>query len=115
METWSLPRLLCASLSVLLLGLPGPLWAGTPAANGTDPVTAGFYYSTAGGELGGAAGGETSTSHSTESLSASQRNILLTRSAAGGRAGKTPVSTAQFAQCATLVPLSFHAEPLLHM
>ncbi|KAL6100657.1 heg1 [Pungitius sinensis] len=93
MATWSLPRLLCASLSVLLLRLPGPLGAGTPAANGTDPVTAGFYSSTAGGELGNAGSGETSTSHSTEGLSASQRNVLLTRTAAEGRAATEETQT----------------------
>ncbi|KAI4805695.1 hypothetical protein KUCAC02_010294 [Chaenocephalus aceratus] len=51
METWFLNHVLGVSLSVLLLGLPGPLGAGTPSNNVTDPVTAGFYSSPATDEL----------------------------------------------------------------
>ncbi|XP_049904756.1 protein HEG [Epinephelus moara] len=79
METWFLNHVLGVSLSVLLLGLPGPLGAGTPSNNSTDPVTAGFYHSD---ELSNLENNATSTSYSSESLSPSQRNILLTHTAA---------------------------------
>ncbi|XP_010794981.1 probable GH family 25 lysozyme 3 [Notothenia coriiceps] len=81
METWFLNHVLGVSLSVLLLGLPGPLGAGTPSNNVTDPVTAGFYSSPATEELSSIENNATSTSSSSESLSSSQRNILLTHSA----------------------------------
>ncbi|XP_044072855.1 protein HEG isoform X2 [Siniperca chuatsi] len=78
METWFLNHVLGLSLSVLLLGLPGPLGAGTPSNNSTDPVTAGFDYSFTDGNMENNA---TSTSSSSESLSPSQRDILLTHTA----------------------------------
>lgn len=78
METWFLNHVLGLSLSVLLLGLPGPLGAGTPSNNSTDPVTEGFSYSDG---LGDMENNATSTENSSESLSASQRNLLLTHSA----------------------------------
>lgn len=81
METWFLNHVLGVSLSVLLLGLPGPLRAWTPNNNSTDPVTAGFYSSAATDELSDMGNNETSTSYSSESLSPSQRNILLTHTA----------------------------------
>ncbi|GAA6230156.1 protein HEG homolog 1 [Lates japonicus] len=81
METWFLNHVLGLSLSVLLLGLPGPLGAGTPINNSSDPVTAGFSYSTATDELSYTENNATSTSYSSESLSPSQRNLLLTHAA----------------------------------
>ncbi|KAM8855973.1 protein HEG [Spinachia spinachia] len=114
METWFLPPLLCASVWVLLLGLPGPLGAGTPAANAnaTDPVTAGFHYSTAGGELGNAGGGEKSTWPSTQSLPASRRNIPLTRTAAGGRAATEETQTFRESSSRPLEDIIHSTEPL---
>ncbi|XP_041807417.1 protein HEG [Chelmon rostratus] len=84
METWFVNHVLGLSLSVLLLGLPGPLGAETPSSNSTDSVTAGFHYSSATDELSGMGNNATSTSSSSESLSPSQRNILLTHTAAAG-------------------------------
>ncbi|KAM7380679.1 hypothetical protein PAMP_003957 [Pampus punctatissimus] len=82
METWFLNHVLGLSLSVLLLGLPGPLGAGTPNNSSTDPGTTGVYYSTATNELGDMEYNVTSTStHSSETLSASQRDLLLTHTA----------------------------------
>lgn len=100
METWFLNNVLGLSLSVLLVGLPGPLGAWTPNNNGTDPVTAGFDISTATDELNNVENNATSTSYSSESLSPSQRNILLTHSAesettAAGRFGKSAVKTSE--------------------
>lgn len=95
METWFLNHVLGLSLSVLLLGLPGPLGAGTPSNNSTGPATAGFYYSTAKDELSNTENSATSASYSSESLSPSQRNLLLTHTAAethtatAGNFGKT--------------------------
>lgn len=99
METWFLNHVLGLSLSVLMLGLPGPLGAGTPSSNSTDPVTAGFYSSVATDELGNMENNATSTSYSSESLSPSQRNILLTHTAethtaAAGSVGKITVRPA---------------------
>ncbi len=99
METWFLSHVLGLSLSVLMLGLPGPLGAGTPSSNGTDPVTAGSYSSTATDELSSMGSNATSTSYSSESLSPSQRNILLTHTAethtaAAGSVGKITVPEA---------------------
>ncbi|XP_053183956.1 protein HEG [Scomber japonicus] len=82
METWFLNHVLGLSLSVLLLGLPGPLRAGTPYNSSTDPGATGLYYSTATNELGDMEYKVTSTSQSSsESLSPSQRNLLLTHTA----------------------------------
>ncbi|XP_041662660.1 protein HEG [Cheilinus undulatus] len=81
METWFLNHVLSLSLSVLLVGLPGPLWAGTLSNNITDPVTAGFYFTTGTNELSDVENNATSTSSSSENLSPSQRNILLTHAA----------------------------------
>ncbi|XP_026151894.1 protein HEG [Mastacembelus armatus] len=71
METWFLNHVLGLSLSVLLLALPGPLGAGTPMVNSTDPVTAGFFHSAATDQHDA-----TSAAYSSESLSPSQRNLL---------------------------------------
>lgn len=85
METWSRNHVLGLCLCVLLLGLPGPLGAGTPGNGSADPVTAGLYYTTGRDEVGNTERGATSTSSSSsESLSPSQRNLLLTHAAASG-------------------------------
>lgn len=81
METWFLNQILLCSLSVLGLGLPGPLWAGTPGYNSTNSVTDGLYYSAGTDEPSNTESGETSTSYSSESLSPSQRDLLLTHTA----------------------------------
>lgn len=92
METWFLK--LGLSLSVLLVALPGLLGAGTPTNNSTQPFTAGINYSTAADELSDTENNATSASSSSESLSPSQRNILLslsaeTHTAAAGFFGKS--------------------------
>ncbi|XP_007557174.1 protein HEG [Poecilia formosa] len=79
METWFLNQVLLCSLSVL--GLPGPLWAGTPGYNSTNSVTDGLYYSAGTDEPSNTENGGTSTSYSSESLSPSQRDLLLTHTA----------------------------------
>ncbi|XP_014844316.1 PREDICTED: protein HEG homolog 1 [Poecilia mexicana] len=79
METWFLNQVLLCSLSVL--GLPGPLWAGTPGYNSTSSVTDGLYYSAGTDEPSNTENGGTSTSYSSESLSPSQRDLLLTHTA----------------------------------
>lgn len=101
METWFLNHVLGLSLSVLLLGQPGLLGAGTPSHNSTDPVTAGVNYSTATDEPSDLGNNATSASQSSESLSPSQRNILLsvadeshTAAAAAGSLGKITVTEA---------------------
>lgn len=104
METWFLNHVLGLSLSVLLLGLPGPLGAGTPINNSSDPVTAGFSFSTATDELSYTENNATSTSYSSESLSPSQRNLLLTHAAethtaAVGNFGKITVTEACDGKC----------------
>lgn len=99
METWFVNHVLGLSLSVLLLGLPGPLGAETPSSNSTDSVTAGFHYSSATDELSGMGNNATSTSSSSESLSPSQRNILLTHTAAAGNFGKITVTEACSGKC----------------
>ncbi|XP_047227299.1 protein HEG isoform X1 [Girardinichthys multiradiatus] len=80
METCFLNPVLHWSVSVLLLGLglPGPLWAGTPGYNSTNPVTDGFYYSSGTDGPSSTENGATSASYSSESLSPSQRVLLLT-------------------------------------
>lgn len=81
METCFLNHLLLCCVSVLLLLLPGPLWAGTPGYNRTAPVTDGLDRSAGTDGLSGAESGATSTSSSSESLSPSQRDLLLSRTA----------------------------------
>lgn len=83
METWFLNHVFLWSLSVLLLdlGLPGPLWAGTPGYNRTTPITDGFYSSADTDGPSSTENGVTSTSYSSESLSPSQRDLLLTHTA----------------------------------
>lgn len=120
METWFLNHVLGVSLSVLLLGLPGPLGAGTPSNNVTDPVTVGFYSSPATDELSSIENNATSTSSSSESLSSSQRNILLTHSAethtaAAGSFGKTPVTEACVQQVQLFRIRLISVTLLLHM
>lgn len=107
METWFLNHVLGLSLSVLLLGLPGPLGAGTPSSNSSDPVTAGFSSSAATDELRAMGHNETSTSYSSESLSPSQRNLLLTRTAethaaTAGNFGEITVNEACNGKCNVL-------------
>lgn len=84
---------LVVSLSVLLVAtLPGHLGAGTPANNSTEPFTAGINQSTSTDELDDVGRNASSTSYSSESLSPSQRNTLLSLSAephtAAGSLGK---------------------------
>ncbi|XP_035995654.1 protein HEG [Fundulus heteroclitus] len=70
------------NLLLLGLGLPGPLWAGTPGYNRTNPAPDGFYYRSAGTDGPSSSDvGESSTSYSSESLSPSQRDLLLTHTA----------------------------------
>lgn len=111
METWFLNHVLGLSLSVLLLGQPGLLGAGTPSHNSTDPVTAGVNYSTATDEPNDLGNNATSASHFSESLSPSQRNILLSvadeshTAAAAGSLGKITVTEACDASGVSLVLL----------
>lgn len=91
METWFLNHVLGLSLSVLLLALQGLLGAGTPGNNSTDAVTAGVSSST--DELNHAEKNRTLALYSSESLSPSQRDVLLSRpaethTAAAGSFGK---------------------------
>lgn len=84
---------LVLSLPVLLVALPGHLGAGTPANNSTEPFTAGINLSTSENELGDVGRNGSSTLYSSESLSPSQRNTLLSLSAethtsAAGSLGK---------------------------
>lgn len=84
METWFLNHVLGLSLSVLLLAPQGLLGAGTPGSNSTDAVTTGISSS---------AENRTSALYSSESLSPSQRDVLLSRpaethTAAAGSFGK---------------------------
>ncbi|XP_013866988.1 protein HEG [Austrofundulus limnaeus] len=76
MEAWFLSV-------VVLLGLPRPLGAGTPAHNSTYSATDGYPYSEATAEFRSTENGasSSSSSSSSESLSPSQRNVLLTRTA----------------------------------
>ncbi|XP_024141903.1 protein HEG [Oryzias melastigma] len=80
MEAWFLNHLFCVWLWVLLLELPGPLGAGTPTYNSTNPVTGGFYHSGSTDGLSNTDNGVTSASFSSESLSPSQRILLLSHS-----------------------------------
>ncbi|CAG5865474.1 unnamed protein product [Menidia menidia] len=68
-------------LLLLLLALPRPLRAGGPAVDGPVPATEGFYHSPATRELSLTGSAATATSRSGESLSPSQRSLLLTRAA----------------------------------
>lgn len=84
------------SLSVLLLGLQGLLGAGTPGNSSTDAVTEGFGPSAATDELNHAEQNRSSALPSSESLSPSQRNILLSlpaeaHTAAAAALGKVPL------------------------
>lgn len=104
METWFWNHVLSLSLPLLLLGLPGLLGAGTLSNNSTDSVTAGITYSTTTDELNDIGNNATSTSYSSEILSPSQRNILLslaaeTHTAAAGAFGKFPVTEACSGKC----------------
>lgn len=104
METWFLNHVLGLSLSVLLLALPGLLAAGTPSSNSTDLVTAGITSSAATDELSDLENNATSASYSSESLSPSQRNVLLsaaaeTQTAAAGSFGKVTATEACRGKC----------------
>ncbi|XP_020491354.2 protein HEG [Labrus bergylta] len=115
METWFLNHVLGLSLSVLLVGLPGPLGgAGTPSNNSTDPVTAGFYFSTGEDELGNME--NNATSSSSETLSPSQRNILLTHTAAAaaaaGSSDTEQTQTFTDTSSQSLEPIVLSTEPL---
>lgn len=117
METWFLNHVLGLSLSVLLLALPGPLGAGTPGNNRTDSVTAFFYSSAPAEEAGDAGNNATSAAHSGESLSPSQRNILLTRTAqtrtaAAGSSDSEQTQTFTETSSSSLEAISLSTEPL---
>lgn len=104
METWFWNHVLSLSLTLFLLGLPGLHGAGTPSNNSTDSVTAGITYSAVTDELGDIGDNATSTSYSSESLSPSQRNILLslaaeTHTAAARAFGKFTVTEACSGKC----------------
>ncbi|XP_037542303.1 protein HEG [Nematolebias whitei] len=88
METWLVSVL-------VLLGLPGPLGAGPPAHNSTHSVTDGFFYSEATSELRSTENGAASSSYSSESLSPSQQNLLLTRTAETRAAASAMFNTEQ--------------------
>lgn len=74
MEAWLVSVL-------VLLGLPGPLGAGTPAHSSTRSVTDGFSYSEATAELRSTENGAASSSSSSESLSPSQQSLLRAHTA----------------------------------
>lgn len=91
METWFLKQVLGLSLAVLLLAPQGLLGPGTPGSNSTDAVTAGI--SSSADELNHTEKNRTSALYSSESLSPSQRDVLLSRpaetpTAAAGSFGK---------------------------
>ncbi|XP_029385941.1 protein HEG [Echeneis naucrates] len=90
METWFLNHVLGLSLSVLLLGLPG-----TPVINGPGPAATGMYHPAATAGPGLTENGETSTPHSSESLSPSQRSLLLTHPAGSHSAPAANLDTEQ--------------------
>uniref|UniRef100_A0A3P9H6E5 Heart development protein with EGF-like domains 1 n=1 Tax=Oryzias latipes TaxID=8090 RepID=A0A3P9H6E5_ORYLA len=95
METWFLNHLFCVSLWVLLLELPGPLGAGTPSYNSTNPATGGSYQSRNTDGLSDGDSGVTSASFSSESLSPSQRILLLSHSAEPAAATAAHVGSEQ--------------------
>uniref|UniRef100_A0A1A8E0Z0 Heart of glass n=1 Tax=Nothobranchius kadleci TaxID=1051664 RepID=A0A1A8E0Z0_NOTKA len=117
METWLLSPVLSWSLWALLLTLPGSPGAGTPSANSTDPVTDLFYSSGATKEVSHSESGATSTSSSSESLSPSQRNILLTHAAetrTASAANFDSVQTNVFTETSSMSPeaTNLSTEPL---
>lgn len=77
METRFLNHVLGLSLSVLLLALQGLLGTGTPGNSSAGAVTAGFGSPAATDELDHTEQNRTSALYSSESLSPSQRNVLL--------------------------------------
>ncbi|XP_039884338.1 vitellogenin-2-like [Simochromis diagramma] len=81
METWFLNHVLGLSLLVLHLGLPGPLRAGTPSNNSTNAATPGLVHSVATDEVRSMENSATSNSYSSETLTPSQRNLLLRHAA----------------------------------
>ncbi|XP_063355619.1 protein HEG isoform X2 [Pelmatolapia mariae] len=81
METWFLNHVLGLSLLVLHLGLLGPLRAGTPSNNSTNAATPGLDDSAATDEVRSVENSATSNSYSSETLTPSQRNLLLRHAA----------------------------------
>ncbi|XP_039456366.1 protein HEG isoform X1 [Oreochromis aureus] len=81
METWFLNHVLGLSLLVLHLGLPGPLRAGTPSNNSTNAATPALDDSVATDEVRSMENSATSNSYSSETLTPSQRNLLLRHAA----------------------------------
>nr|XP_024661135.1 protein HEG homolog 1 [Maylandia zebra] len=81
METWFLNHVLGLSLLVLHLGLPGPLRAGTPSNNSTNTATPALDDSVATDEVRSMENSATSNSYSSETLTPSQRNLLLRHAA----------------------------------
>ncbi|XP_047458004.1 uncharacterized protein DDB_G0271670-like [Mugil cephalus] len=114
METWFLKHVFGLSLSVLLLGLPGPLGARPPANNSTSPVTEGFHSSAATDEPSHAESVATSTSYSSESLSPSQRNLLLSHGAETHAGNSDTAQTKPFTETSSmsLGDIGLSTEPL---
>nr|XP_020463366.1 protein HEG homolog 1 [Monopterus albus] len=112
METWFWNHVLGLSLSVLLLALPGPLGAGTPSNNSTDPITSGFYYSTATDEPSSTDSNATSSFHSSDSLSPSQRNLLLTHTAPAGNFDTEQTQTFTETSSRSIETMSLSTAPL---
>ncbi|XP_023806488.1 protein HEG homolog 1 [Oryzias latipes] len=96
METWFLNHLFCVSLWVLLLEPPRPLGAWTPSYNSTNPATTGGSYQSRNTDgLSDGDSGVTSASFSSESLSPSQRILLLSHSAEPAAATAAHVGSEQ--------------------
>lgn len=118
METWFLNHVLGLSLLVLHLGLPGPLRAGTPSNNSTNTATPALDDSVATDEVRSMENSATSNSYSSETLTPSQRNLLLrhaaeTHAATAGNFGKSSECEACSGKCCTMIEkISFSFRPV---